>query len=49
MSESNESRDQDIPFAFKNARFECVDFRGGLGGEPQEESFLSSFYDDVLH
>jgi len=37
-----------IPFEFKNARFERVDFRGGLGVEAQEESSLSSFYNDAL-
>jgi len=38
-----------MPFAFKNARFEWVDFRGGLGAEAQEESSLSSFYNNALH
>ncbi len=31
-----------IPFAFKNARFEWVDFRGGLGVKVKEELSLSS-------
>ncbi len=37
-----------IPFAFKNAHFEWVDFCEGLGVEPQEESSLSRFYNDAL-
>ncbi|MEE9397363.1 MAG: DUF2380 domain-containing protein [Methylococcales bacterium] len=40
---------ESIPFAFKNTRFEPVDFRGGLDVEVQEESSLSSFYNDALH
>ncbi|MEE9396120.1 MAG: hypothetical protein V3V31_03815 [Methylococcales bacterium] len=37
-----------IPFAFKNACFEWVDFRGELGAEPQKESTLARFYYDAL-
>ena len=37
-----------IPFAFKNARFELVDFCEGLGVELQEESSLSRFYNDAF-
>ncbi len=37
-----------VPFAFKNARIEWVDFCEALDIEPQEESSLSRFYNDVL-
>ncbi len=39
---------RDIPFAFKNTRFEWVNIREELGVEPQEESSLSRFYNDAL-
>ncbi len=38
----------DIPFAFKNARFEWMCFREGLGVELQEETSPPRFYNDLL-